>query len=467
MKSIALFLFVVAGHVCLATDLNISRPLLYLEDDSAYAVFNLSWENAFDNERNNDAVWLFCKSKGQNGDSKHISVLSTGHQVVNVFSEDPRLEFQVSEDRVGLFIFPIENYQGNVHVTVKLKLNKTSFEGINTRNSSFKVFGIEMVMIPEGGFFAGSTENRAIERGSIYAPKGDAKSLVKIKSEDQDLLVSEDGDLYYQQNEGYEGDQQGTIPSTYPKGVNPYSIMKYELTEGQYVDFLNNISPNQSQQRSPHQEDGYAGTIANTNGSFISDFPKRPASFIGWDDAMAYADWAGLRPMTEFEFTKASRGPNKPEGIGFPWGSASKERIQRLPDPNGNLVMLNGWDESQLTDENRAYFGASYYWVMDLAGSLWERMVTIGHPRGRAFQGSHGDGILSEDGNANDDNWPVGEEGTGGIGFRGGGFYGYDREYHDFNPFSPVSFRPYGGWHGGMRSLSYGTRFVRTIKPNE
>ena len=98
---------------------------------------------------------------------------------------------------------------------------------------------------------------------------------------------------------------------------------------------------------------------------------------------------------------------------------------------------------------------------MDLAGSLWERVITIGHDTGRAFTGTHGDGQLTAAGAANQGR-PIAERDSGGIGFRGGGFYGYDREYHDFNPFSPVSYRPYGGWHGGMRSVAYGTRLVRS-----
>ena len=37
--------------------------------------------------------------------------------------------------------------------------------------------------------------------------------------------------------------------------------------------------------------------------------PNRPASHITWADGVAWAAWAGLRPMTEFEFEKAARLP--------------------------------------------------------------------------------------------------------------------------------------------------------------
>ena len=74
----------------------------------------------------------------------------------------------------------------------------------------------------------------------------------------------------------------------------------------------------------------------------------------------------------------------------FPWGTASLDQLARVVGPDDDLGMDNGWDESRLTDETRPVFGASYYWVMDLAGSVWERVVTLGQPDGRAFAGTTG-----------------------------------------------------------------------------
>lgn len=88
-----------------------------------------------------------------------------------------------------------------------------------------------------------------------------------------------------------------------------------------------------------------------------------------------------------------------------------------------NLSCLNGWSEEQLSDDTKAYFGASYYWVMDLAGSTWERVITIGHPKGRSFVGSHGAGRITYYGFATNEDWPQGITETGGFGFRGGGYY--------------------------------------------
>ncbi|WP_425235712.1 SUMF1/EgtB/PvdO family nonheme iron enzyme [Ulvibacterium sp.] len=428
----------------------------------AYAVFNLRLENTWNNQRNNDAIWLFFKLKTSKGLIKHISIAPTGHQVVNVFSgEDPSLKFNTSADGVGVFIYPSIRYKGNIEVSLKVLLRPESFEGIETRNSSFDVFGIEMVKIPSGSYFVGLPNNLGRNRGVLYNPT-ENQSLIEVDSDSQEFEISQSGDIYYMSTEGYEGDQKGQIPITFPRGLQSFFIMKYELKEGQYVKFLNNLSESQVRKRIIHKEENYEGFIELDKNKFTSRYPDRPCSFVGWDDAMAYADWAGLRPMTELEYTKAARGPSRPVGIDYPWGLSGKETVQRLPDANGNMIMLNGLEESELSDDNKNHFGASYYWVMDLAGSLWERVITIGHENGRNFKGTHGDGVLTNEGEATNEDWPNGIENSGGIGFRGGGFYGYNREYHDFNPFSPVSFRPYGGWHGSMRTISYGTRFVRT-----
>jgi hypothetical protein len=453
-----------------ASNLSISKPILYNHDNSAYAVFNVAWENAWSNSKNNDAVWLFFKSISPNQGYEHIKVAQEGHSIVTVFSEDLALNFDVPEDGVGLFLRPSGSYSGDIQATIRVEFARGSFKNVDPQRWDFRAYGIEMVHIPEGAHSLGDPDTTAMAFGSFYAPddNGGFGALVEIESEEQSLQVGEQGDLYYRSGvERYEGDQTGIIPSTYPKGVSPFHIMKYEPTEGNYVSFLNSLNQDQATDRVIYNEEHYqeqGGTIRYFNGQYRTTYPNKPCMFLSWDDGMAFADWSGLRPMTEFEFSKAARGPTEPLAGGFPWGSNEREKIQRLPDSVRCLTLVNGWDESHMSEENRAYFGASYYWVFDLSGSLWERVITIGHPIGRAYTGTHGDGLLSENGYATVENWPKGFDSAGGIGFRGGGFYGYDREYHVFNPFSPIAYRRYGGWHGPMRNNAYGTRFVRSAE---
>jgi len=450
-----------------ASNLTISRPLLYIEEQEAYTVFNLSWENAWHNERNKDAIWLFFKAIAPEGGYQHIRVSGEGHRVVSSFTEkEVPLAIEVPEDQSGLFISPAQAYRGPVNITLKVRLDIEDFEGFNTLNIFFDAYGIEMVEIPEGSFVLGDSSPKAQEKGALYQAdaNGDFAGLPTVNSENQEFRVGKGGDLYYQAPRNYEGDQSGTIPASYPKGYSAFHMMKYEITEGQYVDFLNTLDSVQAVERVNYNERGYyvlGGSIQLEGWQYTTPHPHKPCPFLSWDDAMAFADWACLRPMTELEFTKAARGTRKAAPSDFPWGATSKHTVQRLPNKNGELTMINNWPESKLSDNTLEYFGASPYWVMDLSGSLWERVITIGHPNGRKFDGVHGDGTLSTTGFANTKNWPIGTEDAGGVGFRGGGFYGYNRAYHEYNPFSPIGYRPYEGWHGINRVNAYGTRLVR------
>ncbi|MCC6462338.1 MAG: SUMF1/EgtB/PvdO family nonheme iron enzyme, partial [Saprospiraceae bacterium] len=250
----------------------------------------------------------------------------------------------------------------------------------------------------------------------------------------------------------------------FPKGYRGFYVMKYEISQGAYAGFLNALSREQSQMRANFGGKGYAkyrGTIRQGEEGYVADSPERPCNFLSWDDAMAFADWCALSPMTELEYEKACRGGRLPAPRDFPWGSVDKFQVERRVDADGDLVHLGGMPESDLSAATLAEFGASHYWVFDLSGSLWERCITVGDSVGRAFAGTHGDGVLSWYGFANNQDWPSGISATKGFGFRGGGFYHPNRGYGDFNPFSPVSYRPFGAWSGGNRSEAYGSRLVR------
>ena len=148
--------------VAKASDLELSRPILYMERGTVYTVFNLSWENAWNNEKNNDGVWLFFKSILNEGGYQHIQVLPEGHSVISGFSNDSlNLDFEIPKDGVGLFLFPKNVFRGKIEASVKVMLSPKSFENIDTRKSSFTAYGIEMVKIPKGSFELGDPDIKA------------------------------------------------------------------------------------------------------------------------------------------------------------------------------------------------------------------------------------------------------------------------------------------------------------------
>jgi formylglycine-generating enzyme required for sulfatase activity len=432
--------------------------------------FTIQWNNAWNNSRNHDAAWIFFNGqRSVYGSSIALYVAESGHTIIKNHIGDSNASIKTVQDRTGLFILTGAGYRGNINVTISAALDSASLVRAS-QAQMIGAYGVEMVYIPEGKYFIGDTSRMAVnDYNGFYRSDaaGNPAGFYEVAGENNPIPIGPvDGSIYYKVNEKiYQGDRQGPVPASFPKGYRAFYIMKYELKQGQYTAFLNKLDSEASAERAPFGGKEYykkRGSIYLKDSLYDASFPDRPFNWSSWDDGMAYADWARLRPMTELEFIKAARGSEMPVARGFVWGTASKDRLARIIDKNGDLIYKGNENEKDLNDNNRDVFGASYYWVMDLNGSVWERCVTIGDSLGRAFQGTHGDGRLSI-GYATNRDWPKGSNEYGGFGFRGGGYY-TERNNDNHVPHSPIEFRRYGSWAGGFREVAYGQRFVRTAE---
>ena len=90
---------------------------------------------------------------------------------------------------------------------------------------------------------------------------------------------------------------------------------------------------------------------------------------------------------------------------------------------------------------------------MEMSGNLWERTVTLGNATGREFTGTHGNGEIDDDGNADAASWP----GTtaSGTGIRGGHWGSLATQL-------PVSYRRFAAGTYVLRKNNYGFRSART-----
>ena len=305
----------------------------------------VSWNNSWRNAKNHDAVWLFPKVRGA-ALWRHAAI----HALAPAAGAGVTCE--IAPDRVGAFCSPAAQHRGSITaaLTVTLDLAAISERERAAAQLEARVLGIEMVHIPAGPFSVGNPDPRSAERASFYrsGPNGAYGGPFRVTSEAPIAVGPAEGSLFYQTRYAeYEGDKAGPIPAEFPKGTRAFYVMKYEISQGQYATFLNMIGADYTFFRAPNAGPGYydeRGTIRLEGRQFVAGKPDRPANWISWDDGTAFADWAGLRPMTELEFVKAARGPVEPAGIDYPWGTTTKNRLLRKMGADADLVQTGDAD---------------------------------------------------------------------------------------------------------------------------
>lgn len=282
---------------------------------------SLDWENSWYDDHNFDAVWLFMKYRTpEQTDWTHLFLAPAGHEVPGGY-----LTGESGSESVGLFVWSKTQVDGKAVLSCKIKCVMpagVTKADIDANRLYFAVQGIEMVYVPAGAFYLGD----GLAAGSFRENTGIKPVLVG--SETALSLMDTEGNAY-------------VLGEDYPKGYNGFFVMKTEITQGQYVDFLNLLPLMQQYARVPDiysmAEGAYIFTGAATpqarNGIrlkkkstspptpciFINDLDRNGVNaeaedgqaiacgYLSAQDIYAYCSWAGLRPMAETEFEKAGR----------------------------------------------------------------------------------------------------------------------------------------------------------------
>ncbi|MEG2278332.1 MAG: fibrinogen-like YCDxxxxGGGW domain-containing protein, partial [Odoribacter sp.] len=264
----------------------------------------------------------------------------------------------------------------------------------------------------------------------------------------------------------------GQTGEEYPNGYKGFYVMKYEVSQEQYVEFLNKLTYVQQKARSigdaldalplkaylfgttptaPSQRNGivlitreaglpltFACNLNTADGghSLGGDGQAVACNFLSIADMLAYADWCGLRPLTEMEYEKMSRRPypQKPERGEYAWGSKDglvfpaglqnegrkDEKMQAgnvnigqiVPGPVRCGIFAGGGTKQMAA-------GSSFWGVMDLCGNLAEMYYTV-NTAGRGFRDYQGNGELPATGAADmSAYWPSNAD---AVGVRGGSY---------------------------------------------
>ena len=191
------------------------------------------------------------------------------------------------------------------------------------------------------------------ERGISKTTKKEV--FVTVASKEMILIPAEE--FVMGSPEGVGNDDEHPQHTVY---LDDFLVGKYEVTNEQYVEFLNAIGRN---------DDGAGHIYLNTDIAAIrlknqiykalKGWTDYPVVGVSWYGANAYAEWTGGRLPTEAEWEKAARGT---DGREWPWGNLweigkcnSWESGLHGPAPVGSYPM-----------------GVSPYGVHDMAGNVYE-----------------------------------------------------------------------------------------------
>lgn len=399
---------------------------------------------------------------------------------------DPAAAFNASTNpSLGALLYRSgEGYGAYSISNAQLRWNYAQNNVGNNEVVEIRVLAIEMVYVPTGAFYLGDGSG-----SNIHGQFRDAGSNMPflVGSEDSITLGGSDSAQLGNNNatgmntaDDFNNSTLQGISAAFPKGFAGFYAMKYELSQQQYVDFLNSIS--RLQQNNRTGTDLSIGTSSVTNryvmsnsssltnrngircngtidargpvvfycdlngngtGGEAADGQAIAANYLSWGDVAAYLDWSALRPMTELEYEKIARGQLAGVANEYAWGQTNLTAAAAIS--NAGAV-----DESSSTTSANAVFGnqgavqgplrvgafaadssfrsgmgAGFWGAIELSGNVNERAISIGNATGRAFTAALGDGLLIDTGSnaalhgqANQLTWPAAD--AIGQGLRGG-----------------------------------------------
>lgn len=514
-KSISAVFFVLLFHTLFSNNLKISN----IERLSEYQIqFSVSWENSWRvnvQPYNYDAVWLFVKKK-HTTKWEHLSLSASN---LNYQTNNSGFTLRPASDGTGLWLFPNANFTGNtgqIQVTINLPQ-------AYPLDLPLKVFGIEMVYVPQGAFTAGdgvSVNSLASNNNSfLQILSNNVISAVKVTNINQ--MFANETPTFVEE-----------IKADFPKGYLAFYAMKYEISQQQYTDFLNCLTTEQQQNRMQAPPNAAPNTPAMLHDALVTQISTHPnaydslssrngicitmpaneaenrpaflqcnlhydwargqtndglgvaANWLSWSDVAAFLDWAALRPMTELEYEKICRGANQQSLQGeAAWGTNKLQNANTLVNaglPN-ETVQEQGQTQTGLAnfgyDITTGYFPLSGPLRVGFAAASGRAQTGAAYYGATELSGNlweqtvsvhfsefrptHGDGNLTPDGQHNVPNWPNAD--AVGVILRGGAWNSFVGETNVYNDLS-VSSRFYAHLSPYSRRNTTGGRGVRVAE---
>jgi len=148
--------------------------------------------------------------------------------------------------------------------------------------------------------------------------------------------------------------------------LDGFWIDRTKVTNAQFAAFVADTG-----YETPAESEGSGNDWQHPQDSSLEGLDNHPVVNVSWDDAQAYATWAGGRLPTEAEWEYAARGP---EALVYPWGNEFDGRLN-FCDRNCS----RSWSNQDI-DDGYAFTapvgtypdGVSWVGALDMAGNVCE-----------------------------------------------------------------------------------------------
>jgi formylglycine-generating enzyme required for sulfatase activity len=141
--------------------------------------------------------------------------------------------------------------------------------------------------------------------------------------------------------------------------LEPFALDRREVTNRQYAAFVDAQPATARRELLPR-----GWTLAGDGQArYLEGRGDHPVVYVDWDQAAAYATWAGKRLPTEDEWEAAAAGP---EGLAFPWGNSFVFGVSNGAALSDDTMPVESFPQHP-----------SPSGAFDMAGNVWEWTSTL------------------------------------------------------------------------------------------
>lgn len=168
---------------------------------------------------------------------------------------------------------------------------------------------------------------------------------VDIKTSETDGMTQ----MYIPEGEFFMGKGEVRKNDNSPQHIvylDAFWMDKYEVSNAMYLKCM---------------QDGACSEMVSDNTTYNNwIYRNHPITYVTWEQANVYCQWAGRRLPSEAEWEKAARGT---DGRKYPWGNEA---------PNARLANFDGSMIHEAVSVYRYPLGASPYGVLNMSGNVRE-----------------------------------------------------------------------------------------------